>query len=146
MTIREVLLALWNPSCAPLIMGSALHLLIRSKKRDRIGFYGFLVLAAISLLTGVLFRYVGVAYYAVHDVAPKEDVINLLLMVGSSLGFGGLMWMTRTAKENWDMWFRNKMEGNKYGRERYEDREDRRSDYDNYSDYNNGEQHEDEPR
>lgn len=86
----------------PLMGGTLLHLAILKKKNGlEASIFGILVLAVICALTGVLFRYLAVAYYAVYKLEVQPDVLNFLQFFGGLLGYGGLMWMGSKVEELW---------------------------------------------
>ena len=120
----------------PLMGGTILHLAILKKKNGLdASIFGILVLAVICALTGILFRYLAVAYYAVYSLEVQDEVLDFLQFFGGLLGYGGLMWMGSKVEELWGTgiemgrygvkaYFNNK-NNSQNKRERYESRNNR---------------------
>jgi len=114
----KIIEAIWSIVQAnmQLLGGTTLHLLIVRKKSERnaeikpVGVIGWFTLAGISLLTGVLFRLVGVAYYSFHGLDERSGVLEFLGMLGASVGFAGLVFIMTKIQSGWDLLFKAKLE------------------------------------
>ena len=86
---------------APLMIGTALHLLVLYKRGKSNGLFGWISLGAISVFTGLLFRYVGVAYYKYNNAEIEPEIVDFLLVMGSTIGFGGFMFVISKFDDFW---------------------------------------------
>jgi hypothetical protein len=87
----------------PVLGGTLLHLAVLKKKgKQEAGLFGWLVLIIISLLTGLLMRYITVGYYEWKGLPEKKGVIEAAMFIGGMMGFTGLMWFSSKLQSAWD--------------------------------------------
>jgi len=99
--MRDMILQQMTHLLVPLFIGTALHLLIVNRRGSNNGILGWISLGAISVFTGLLFRYVGVAYYKFNKLDLSPEIVDFLLVIGSTIGFGGFMFAISKVDDFW---------------------------------------------